>query len=88
MDKRIRLIEPNDAIQIILKKDTSENERDCITVIVYGETSDFNYIEFNYDIEFNNDTDRDKTFNEITNELIFEDIKKIAESSSIPILLS
>ena len=88
MDKRIRLLEINDKVQIVLRKDLSKNQTDCIKVFVSGYTDDEqNYVDFNYDIEYHNEIDRDKKFNEITSELIFEDIKMIVKASSIPIAL-
>ena len=87
MDKRIRLIEPNDKVQIIAKKGVSDKDRDCITIIVYGYTDTMDYVEFNYDIEFLNEFNRDKQFDEITEELILEDVTAIVKASCIPMVL-
>jgi hypothetical protein len=87
MKKRIKLFEFTELIQATLLKCLSEKENDCIKVTVYGYSKTLDHIEFSYEIEFKNELDRDLTFDEITSELIFEDVKKIISSSRIPILI-
>ena len=87
MKKRVKLLEFSELVQAILLKLVNDKDTDCIRVMVYGYTIERNHIEFSYDIEFPNELDRDLTFDEITTELMFEDIKKIIASSKIPILI-
>lgn len=87
MKKRVKLLEFSEFIQAILLKLVNDKDNDCIRVMVYGYTKELNHIEFSYDIEFPTELDRDLTFDEITTELMFEDIKKIIASSKIPILI-
>lgn len=87
MKKRVKLLEFSELIQATLLKLVNDKDNDSIRVTVYGYSKEYNHIEFSYDIEFPTETDRDLTFNEITTELMFEDIKKIVASSKIPILI-
>ncbi|WP_395049431.1 hypothetical protein [Flavobacterium sp.] len=87
MKKRVRLFEFSELIQATLLKIVNDKHNDSIKVTVYGYTKGLDHVEFSYDIEFSNDLDRDLTFDEITSELMFEDIKKIIASSEIPILV-
>ncbi|AMA48964.1 hypothetical protein [Flavobacterium covae] len=87
MNKRVRLFEFTELLQCTILKKISEKEKDAIVVTVYGYTRLRDHIEFSYEIEFNNEEDRDLTFMEITSDLMFEDIKKIISSSNIPILI-
>jgi hypothetical protein len=87
MKNRIKLFEFTEFIQATLLKLVNEKDNDCIRVGVYGYTKCKNHIEFSYDIEFSNEGDRDLTFDDITKELMFEDIKKIIASSKIPIVI-
>lgn len=87
MKKRIQLFQFTELLQVTLLRVINEKENDSIKVSVYGYTTDHNHIEFNYDIEFPNEETRDLTFDEITSDLMFEDIKKIIKSSNIPIII-
>lgn len=87
MKNRIKLLEFTELLQATLLKVVNDKENDSIKVSVYGYTRQLDHIEFSYDIEFKNELDRDLTFDEITSELMFEDIKKIISSSNIPILI-
>jgi hypothetical protein len=86
-NRRIKLFEFSELIQSTLLKLVNDKDNDCIRVSVYGYTKEMNHIEFSYDIEFKTENDRDLTFDEITSELMFEDVKKIIKTSRIPILL-
>lgn len=87
MKQRIKLLEFSELIQATLLKIVNDNHVDCIRVTVYGYTKEYNHIEFSYDIERPTELDRDLTFDEITTEPMFEDIKKIIAHSKIPILI-
>lgn len=87
MKKRVKLFEFSELIQATLLKLVNDKDNDSIRVTVYGYTKELNHIEFSYDIEFPNELDRNLTFDEITSELMFEDVKKIIASSKIPILI-
>ncbi len=87
MKNRIKLLEFSDLIQATLLKYVNDKDNDSIKVSVYGYIGTGDHIEFSYDIEFENEFDRDKTFDEITTELMFKDIKTIIKSSNIPIQL-
>ncbi|QSW90729.1 hypothetical protein J0383_07935 [Flavobacterium endoglycinae] len=87
MKSRIKLFHFTEYLQATLLKKMNEKERDSIKVSVYGYTPGTDHIEFSYDIEFPNEEDRDLTFDEITSDLMFEDIKKIIKSSEIPIIV-
>lgn len=87
MKDRIKLFYFTELIQATLLKLVNDNDNDSIRVSVYGYTRGIDHIEFSYDIEFPNEHARDLTFDEITSELMFEDIKKIITSSNIPILI-
>ncbi len=86
MNQRIKLFVFSDFLQATILKKVNDKGNDAIVVAVYGYTPDgVAHIEFVYDIEFCNETDRDSTFEEITQELLLEDLKKIIETSNIPI---
>jgi len=87
MKNRIKLFQFTDFIQATLLKMVNDKENDAIKVSVYGYTPGYDHIDFSYHIEFKDENSRDLTFDEITLELMFEDIKKIITSSSIPILI-
>lgn len=87
MKNRVKLFQFTDLIQAVLLKIVNEKENDCIKVSVYGYTPGHDHLEFTYDIEFPNENARDLTFDEITSDLMFEDIKTIIRSSKIPILI-
>ncbi|MCV9929496.1 hypothetical protein OIU83_17680 [Flavobacterium sp. LS1R49] len=85
MKSRIKLFQFTELLQATLLKLVNDKENDCIRVSVYGYTKQLDHIEFSYDIEFLDEEARDLTFDEITSDLMFEDIKKIISSSNIPI---
>jgi hypothetical protein len=87
MKNRIKLLVFSELIQATLLKLVNDKEQDCIKVSVYGYTKTSDYIEFSYDLEFPDEVTRDLTFDEITTELMFEDIKKIISTSRIPVLI-
>ncbi|WP_281233472.1 hypothetical protein [Flavobacterium gelatinilyticum] len=87
MDKRVKLSEWSDMLQATLIKCLSVKEYCCIKVSVYGYTPNYDHVDFSYEIEFEYEADRDRTFNEITDEKLWEDIKKIIEPSEIPVIL-
>ena len=89
MKKRLRLFEFTEFLQATALKVVNDEEIDCIKVTVYGYTIDENcHIEFAYDIKFKSEESRDLTFEEITPELLAEDIKKIIKASEIPIKIN
>lgn len=89
MKKRLRLFEFTEFLQATALKVVNDEEIDCIKVTVYGYTIDENgHIEFSYDIKFKSEESRDLTFEEITSELLAEDIKKIIKASEIPIKIN
>lgn len=86
MRQRVRLLVFSDFIQATIVKVIGENEKDVIKVTVYGYTPDEKaHIQFSYDVPYKNEENRDKAFEEITPEKMFEDILKIIEASDIPI---
>ena len=86
MTQRIKLFVFSDFLQATILKKVNDKENEAIVVTVYGYTPDGDaHIEFSYDVEFCNERDRDSTFEEITQELLLEDVKKIIETSNIPI---
>ena len=87
MKNRIKLFEFTELMQATLLKIVNEKDNDSIKVTVYGYSKTNDHLEFSYDIEFKDEFDRDLTFDEITSELMFEDIKKIISASRIPILI-
>lgn len=87
MNNRIKLLHFTELIQATLLKLVNEKDIDVIKVSVYGYTPSYDHVEFSYEIEFKNEKDRDLTFDEITDELMLEDIKKIISKSRIPILI-
>ncbi len=88
MKQRVKLLVFSDFLQATILKKVNDKEKDSIVVTVYGYTPEEDaHIEFSYDIEFYNEKDRDITFEEITQERLFEDVQKIIKSSNIPIKL-
>jgi hypothetical protein len=87
MKNRVKLLGFSELTQATLLKLVNDKDKDCIKVSVYGYTTGSDHIEFSYDLEFPDEEKRDSTFDEITAELMFEDIKKIISNSSISILI-
>ena len=89
MKKRSRLFDFTECLSATILKIVNDEEIDCIKVTVYGYTLDENsHIEFSYEIKFKSEDSRDLTFDEITEELLLEDIKKIITASEIPIKIN
>ncbi len=87
MNNRIKLFEFTDLMQATILKKVNDKDVDCIIVSVYGYTRALEHIEFSYELEFPDEKTRDKTFDEITSELMLEDLKKIISASRIPIII-
>jgi hypothetical protein len=87
MNSRVKLLDFSELAQATLLKNVNDNEKECIVVTVYGYTTESNYIEFSHDLEFPSEEKRDLAFDEITSESMFEAVKKIISTSSIPILI-
>lgn len=86
--KRIRLLEFSETLQATLLKIISDdNNKDVVRVTVYGYTSDDDHIQFSYDLPFSNEIDRDLLFDEITTELMFEDVKKLITNNNLPFVI-
>lgn len=87
MNNRIKLFEFTDVLQATLLKKVNDKDVDAITVSVYGYTPALDHIEFSYDLEFPDEKTRDQTFEEISSDLLLDDLKKIVSSSRIPIII-
>jgi hypothetical protein len=82
--KRIKLFDLSVLIQVIAIKDTSNKELDCIKLVTYGYTTEGDYIEFQFCLEYANETIRDEEFENLTDEQIKASIEEIVKSSQIP----
>lgn len=83
--KRVKFFELSILIQVIAIKDTSgENGFDCIRFVVFGYTTEGDYLEFKFCIEFLNEIKRDEEFEKLTPEQIKASIEGIVKSSQIP----
>ena len=87
MNNRIKLFEFTDLMQVTILKKVNDKDVDCIIVSVYGYTRTFDHIEFSFELEYPDEKTRDKAFEEITTDKMFEDVKKIVASSKIPIII-
>lgn len=87
MNNRIKLFEFTDLMQATILKKVNDKDVDCIIVSVYGYTRTFDHIEFSFELEYPDEKTRDKAFEEITTDKMFEDVKKIVASSKIPIII-
>lgn len=87
MKQRIRLFIFNELIQATVLKLVNQNQMDCLIITVYGYTKEYDHIQFNYDLEFPDESLRDLMFNDMESELLYEDIVKLIKSSNIPILI-
>ena len=86
-NNRIKLLEFSDLQQATILKIVNGKDIDCIRVSVYGYTRGYDHIEFSYELEYPDEKTRDKAFEEITTDKMFEDVKKIVASSKIPIII-
>jgi hypothetical protein len=87
-NKRVKLLECSELIQVVILKIVNDKEQDVIKVTAYGYTTTLAHIEFSYEIPFKTELDRNLTFEEMTPEMMVEDLKRIVKTSRIPILFN
>lgn len=86
--KRVKLFELSILLQVVAVKDTSESKGlDCIKIVTYGYTTEGDYLEFQFCLEYANETIRDEEFDNLTSEQIKGSIKEIVKNSQIPMQL-
>lgn len=87
MKKRLRFFEFSDLLQATLLRVLNKNDKDCIRLTVYGYTKELNHVEFSLEYEFEEEFLRDETFNDITKEMLFSDIKKMIDNTPLPFII-
>ncbi|WP_294958752.1 hypothetical protein [uncultured Flavobacterium sp.] len=86
--KRARLFDISQIIQVTAIKDTSEEKGlDCIKLITYGYTTEGDYLEFQFCLEYESEQIRDEEFDDLTTEHVKESIETIVKESQIPMQL-
>ena len=86
--KRVQLFDISPLIQVTAIKDTSELKGlDCIKLITYGYTTEGDYLEFQFCLEYENEQIRDEEFDDLTNEHVKKSIEAIVKESQIPMHL-
>lgn len=85
--KRLRLFDISEIIQVTAIKDTSEKGFDCIKLISYGYTTEGDFLEFQFCLEYESEQIRDEEFDALTTEHVKKSIEAIVKESQIPMQL-
>lgn len=84
---RVRLFEISKLSQVTAIKDTSEKGFDCIKLLTYGYTTEGDFLEFQFCLEYGNEKTRDEEFDDLTCEHVKKSIETIVKESQIPMQL-
>lgn len=84
---RVKLFDISELSQVTAIKDTSEKGFDCIKLVTYGYTTQGDFLEFQFCLEYESEQIRDEEFDDLTCDHVKKSIETIVKESQIPMQL-